>query len=51
MDSNNTYSSIGTIVMKWDLFRKAPIDVYIIQKGRFKALKKFENVLNQKPLN
>ncbi len=40
MDINNTNSSIDAIVMKWDLFRKAPIGVYIIQEGRFKAVNK-----------
>jgi diguanylate cyclase (GGDEF)-like protein/PAS domain S-box-containing protein len=40
VDINNIDSSIDTIVMKWDLFRKAPIGVYIIQEGRFKAVNK-----------
>jgi diguanylate cyclase (GGDEF)-like protein/PAS domain S-box-containing protein len=40
MDINNIDSSIDAIVMKWDLFRKAPIGVYIIQEGRFKAVNK-----------
>ncbi len=40
MDINNIVPSIDDIVMKWDLFRKAPIGVYIIQKGRFKAVNK-----------
>jgi diguanylate cyclase (GGDEF)-like protein/PAS domain S-box-containing protein len=40
MDIYNIDSSINDIVMKWDLFRKAPIGVYIIQGGRFKAVNK-----------
>ena len=40
MEINNIDSSISNIVMKWDLFRKAPIGVYIIQEGCFKAVNK-----------
>ena len=40
MDISNIDSSIDAIVMKWDLFKKAPIGVYIIQEGRFKAVNK-----------
>ncbi len=40
MDINNIDPSIDDIIMKWDLFRKAPIGVYIIQDGRFKAVNK-----------
>ncbi len=40
MDINKIDSAIDDIVMKWDLFRKAPIGVYAIQNGRFKAVNK-----------
>ncbi len=40
MDINNIVPSIDDIVLQWDLFRKAPIGVYIIQEGRFKAVNK-----------
>jgi diguanylate cyclase (GGDEF)-like protein/PAS domain S-box-containing protein len=40
MDINNIDPSSDDIIMKWDLFRKAPIGVYIIHEGRFKAVNK-----------
>ncbi len=38
MDLKDIDSKIDEVVMKWDLFRKAPIGVYAIQRGRFKAV-------------
>ncbi|MFH2057658.1 MAG: sensor domain-containing diguanylate cyclase [Pseudomonadota bacterium] len=38
MNIDNTDPVIDDIIMKWDLFRKAPIGVYIIQDRRFKAV-------------
>lgn len=40
MDINDLDSKVDDVVMKWDLFRKAPIGVYIIQKRRFIAVNK-----------
>lgn len=40
MPVNINESVINNIVIKWDLFRKAPIGVYVIQNNRFKAVNK-----------
>jgi diguanylate cyclase (GGDEF)-like protein/PAS domain S-box-containing protein len=38
VDIKKIVPSIDDLAIKWDLFRKAPIGVYIIQEGRFKAV-------------
>lgn len=39
-DMQNIDSKIDDVIMKWDLFKRAPIGIYIIQRGRFVAVNK-----------
>lgn len=40
MNIRDLDAEINDVIIKWDLFRKAPIGVYIIQNRRFKAVNK-----------
>ena len=40
MKSKSIFPEINDIVMKWELFERAPIGIYIIQRGRFVAVNK-----------